>query len=101
LGIVSVETFDSREALEDKLFEMNYDDGVNPELACIDGRGTAFLACGTDHGDEMGIAYYLTNAEGYMYHYGAECEATEDVRRLLQWKPEFPVLAIHHDKRQP
>lgn len=84
-------TFESRQVLEDKLLTMNYDDGVNPELACVDGHGQVFLACGTEQGDCMGIAYYLTNADGYMYHYGTEEKVDQE---LLQWIPAFPVVAI-------
>lgn len=89
---MTLQTFDTREALESKLFGMN-DDGVLPELACVDAKGTAFLACGTDQGDEMGIAFYLTNAEGYMYHYCMECPSS-DIDNLIGWGPTFPVSAI-------
>jgi hypothetical protein len=94
---VNVKTFDTREALEAKLFAMNYDDGVIPQLACLDAFGTTFLACGTDQGDEMGIAYYITNAEGYMYHYCMECSSS-DIDNLISWVPTFPVSAIGADQ---
>lgn len=84
--------FDTREQLDAHLVDMNYEHGINPELACIDDAGAAFLACGTEQGDCMGIAYYVTNAEGYMYHYGTEWDADDE--DLLTWVPTFPVRAI-------
>jgi hypothetical protein len=41
-----------------------------------------FIASGTEQGDLMGIAYYCTNAEGYMHHYGVEVE----VRFETYWR---------------
>lgn len=77
--------------LEEHLFQLNYDQGVTPEFACVDADNNAFLVAGTDCGDEMGIAYYFTGPEGRMYHYGSEYEGT-DVD--LNWEPKFPVVAL-------
>ena len=86
--------FLNREALENYLLELNYDHGLNPEMACIDNKQQAFLACGTEEGDSMGIAFYLANSEGYMYHYGVD--GTEyDLDKIRDWAPSaFPVHAL-------
>lgn len=83
--------FLDRESLNDHLLTLNYDQGINPEMACIDKNQQAFLACGTEEGDSMGIAFYVTDAEGYMYHYGVEYDGD---RSILDWTPQFPVHAL-------
>jgi predicted GNAT superfamily acetyltransferase len=91
-----VRIFSTEEELHERITVMNYDEAVVAELACVDDAGTVFLTAATDQGDLIGISYYLTNAEGYMYHYGAEAteEDTTDYRTLMDWKPKFPVRAI-------
>jgi hypothetical protein len=91
-----VQCFSTEEDLHDRIVVMNYDEGIVAELACVDANGTVFLTCATEQGDLIGVSYYVTNAEGYMYHYGSEAteENTTDYRTLIKWKPEFPVYAI-------
>lgn len=87
--------FVNREELDDYLLMLNYDMGISPELACIDKNQNVFLACGTEEGDAMGIAYYFTNEDGYMYHYGVEYDGDRSFRN---WVPTFPVSALAPSK---
>ncbi|MGU3650633.1 hypothetical protein [Mycolicibacterium sp. A43C] len=93
---VTVQTFAAERDLHDRIAVMNYDEGIVAELACVDTSGAVFLTCATDQGDLIGVSYYRTSAEGYMYHYGSEAtEAnTTDYLALIDWKPKFPVYAI-------
>lgn len=91
-----VQVYSTEENLHDRIVVMNYDEGIVAELACVDAKGNVFLTCATDHGDAIEVAYYLTNGEGYMWHYGSEAteENAMDYRALVDFKPTFPVYAI-------
>lgn len=93
LSNLKVFVFEEEKWLVEKLNVMNYEDGRSPEIALVDSIGTVFIAAGTEEGDAMGIAYYTTNAEGYMYHYGNDGELYDE-DNIRDWKPTFPCFGI-------
>jgi len=84
---VELQAFQTENELRDHLVTMNYDHGIDPNLAIIDARGSVGLACGTDDGDEMGFAYYRPGPEGRMEL--DCCGGPQD-----EWFPKFPVTAL-------
>lgn len=87
-------TFDTEELLQDHAEKLNQI-GTSPDVAIIDSRGIAVLACVTaPGGDGWDFAYYLPAEDGFMHccncsECGRSCSAGD-----RDWKPTFPVHAL-------
>lgn len=87
-------TFATEDELQDHAERLNQA-GITPDVAIMDSRGYAVLACRTaPGGDGWGFEYYAPHEDGFMHCCNCGGCGPACLARTPDWKPFFPVWAL-------